>query len=162
MSVFDGLRHRARVWLHRDAYDSEMDEEVRHHLALDAAQQRGPDGRSAQDAEHIARRRFGNQTWHKEERRRVAGLAMLDGAALDARHLTRWLRRSPGFAVVSILTIALGIGVTTAVVSIADHVLIRSLPFRDEGRLMVMFEADGHGGFRLPSDRKGVVEGKVV
>ncbi|HEU4993728.1 MAG TPA: ABC transporter permease [Gemmatimonadaceae bacterium] len=151
MSVIDGLRHRVRVWLDRDAYDREMDEEVRHHLALDAAQHVGPDGRSASEAELIARRRFGNRTFHKEERRRVAGLAMFDGAALDARHLTRWLRRSPGFAALAILTIALGIGVTTAVVSIADHVLVRSLPFGDTDRLMMMVELDGHGGFRTPS-----------
>src|SRR5258705_2652060 len=151
MSVIDGLRHRVRVWLDRDAYDREMDEEVRHHLALDASQQRGQGVHSANDAAIIARRRFGNLTWHKEERRRAVGLNLLDGAALDARHMARGLRRSPGFAAIAILTIALGIGVTTAIVSIADHVLVRSLPFGDTGRLMMMLERDGHGGFRTPS-----------
>jgi putative ABC transport system permease protein len=87
-----------------------------------------------------------------EERRPNAGLHLLDGVALDAHHLLRSLRRSPGFAAAVVLTLALGIGVTTAVVSVADHVLLRSLPFRDPGRLMMMLEADDHGGYRLPSN----------
>jgi putative ABC transport system permease protein len=85
------------------------------------------------------------------DRRHATGLHFLDGVALDARHLVRSLRRSPGFAVAVVLTLALGIGATTAVVSVADHVLLRSLPFRDPSRLMMMLEADEHGAFRTPS-----------
>ena len=86
-----------------------------------------------------------------KEQRRAAELHLLHGVALDARHLLRSLRRSPGFAAAVVLTLAFGIGVTTAVVSVADHVLLRSLPFRDPNRLMMMLEADDHGGFRTPS-----------
>ena len=75
----------------------------------------------------------------------------LDTVRLDARHLVRAVRRSPGFAIVAIATLGLGIGATTAVVSVADHVLVRSLPFRDADRLMMMLESDAHGGFRTPS-----------
>jgi predicted permease len=145
MSFIDGLRHRMGVWLRRDEFEREMDAEMRHHLALDAIHHAGP------DAEHAARRRFGNLTWHQEECRKAAGLDAFDGASLDARHLLRSLRHAPGFATVSVLTLALGIGITTAVVSIADHVLLRSLPFRDSGRLVMMMERDPHGGLRTPS-----------
>jgi putative ABC transport system permease protein len=86
-----------------------------------------------------------------KEQPRAAELHLLHGFALDGRHLLRSLRRSPGFAAAVVLTLAFGIGVTTAVVSVADHVLLRSLPFRDPGRLMMMLEADDHGGFRTPS-----------
>ena len=151
MSLIDGLRHRLRVWLHRADYEREIDEEMRLHLSLDAAQQRGVDIGGTAEAAFAARRRFGNLTFLKEERRRVAGLDVLDGVALDGRHLLRSLRGSPGFAAVAILTLALGIGVTTAVVSITDHVLIRGLPFRDSGRLMMMLERDQHGAYRTPS-----------
>ena len=65
---------------------------------------------------------------------------MLNGFILDARHLVVSLRASPLFALIAILTIALGIGITTAVVGIADHVLVRGLPFRDSGRLVMMLE----------------------
>ena len=142
MSWFDGLRYRARTLLHPAAHERDADDEMRHHIELDAAQL---------DDRDRARRRFGNQTLYKEERRRAASLHLLDGLALDARHLARSLRRSPGFTLVVILTLAVGIGSTTAVVSVADHVLLRSLPFADSGRLMMMMERDEHGGFRVPS-----------
>lgn len=157
MSLIDGWRYRVQLWLNRDQYERDVDEETRLHLALDATQQGGPvDAASegaarAAHAAHAARRRFGNVTYMKEERRRAAGLDLLDGAALDARHLVRSLRGSPGFTAVAVVTLALGIGITTAAVSVADHVLVRGLPFRDSGRLMMMLERDDHGAFRTPS-----------
>ena len=67
------------------------------------------------------------------------------------RHAIRSLARSPGFAIVSILTLALGIGATTAVVSVVDHVLLHALPFRDADRLVLLLERDAHGAMRTPS-----------
>src|SRR4051812_15679050 len=83
--------------------------------------------------------------------RRLEMSSVIDNLVLDARHVLRTLRTSPLFAVIAVLTIGLGVGITTAVVSIADHVLVRGLPFRDSGRLMMMLERDEHGGFRGPS-----------
>ena len=141
MSFMDGLRYRIRVLLRPDEVEREMDEEQLHHLALD----------SAQHSRQAARKRFGNPTIHAEERRRASGVDLFDQLRLDARHMLRALRRAPGFALVAIATLGLGIGATTAVVSVADHVLVRSLPFHDAGRLMMMLETDAHGGFRTPS-----------
>ena len=76
---------------------------------------------------------------------------MLNGAIQDVRHTLRGLIRAPGFALAAILTLTLGIGVTTAIVSIVDHVVFHSLPFRDADRLMVMLERSDRGGFRPPS-----------
>jgi putative ABC transport system permease protein len=150
MSFIDGWRHRIRVWLRSDDYLRELDDEVAHHLALDAASLRGRVG-GGSDAERQARRRFGNVTRYKEEHRRAAGLAAFDGLLLDVRHLLRSLRGAPGFALTAILILGLGIGATTAVVSIADHVLLRSLPYRDAGRLVMLLERDQHAGRRTPS-----------
>jgi putative ABC transport system permease protein len=69
----------------------------------------------------------------------------------DARHMLRSLRRTPGFTLVAILTLTLGIGVTTTIVSVVDHVLLRSLPFYDAGRLMMLLERGDRGGLRGPS-----------
>jgi putative ABC transport system permease protein len=144
MSVLDGVRHRVRVWTQRADYERQLDEEMRLHLTLDAEQH-------AERGAHGARRRFGNVTYLKEETRRVAGLSTFDGMLQDARHLFRSLGRSPGFAIVAILTLALGIGATTAVVSIVDHVLVNALPFRDANRLVMMMERGERGGLRTPS-----------
>src|SRR5688572_8856876 len=73
------------------------------------------------------------------------------GLALDLRHLLRSLRASPLFAAIAVLTIALGVGVTTAAVSIADTLLVRALPFRDDARLVMMLERDVSGADRTPS-----------
>ena len=148
MSVIDGLRHRMQVWAHRSTYERGIEDEMRFHLSLDAARQPGPD---AVTSAWSAKRRFGNVTYMKEESRSAAGLAALDGVIQDARHLVRSLARSPGFAIAAVVTLALGIGTTTATLSIVDHVLFHSLPFREPDRLMMMLERDEHGGLRPPS-----------
>src|SRR6185295_6126642 len=107
MSWVDGLRHRLSVWFRPTAFDREIAEEMTHHLDLDAAQQQGSTPASLE-----ARRRFGNRTYYTEERRTMTGIHFLDGIMVDARHLLRSLRHSPGFALVAILTLAVGIGVT--------------------------------------------------
>lgn len=141
MSFIDGLRHRIAVLRQRGRYQRAIDDEIRFHLELDASHH----------AEADARRRFGNVTYLREETRHAAGLDVLDGITQDTRHLVRSLRGAPGFAAVAIVTLALGIGATTAVLSVVDHVLVHSLPFRDAGRLMMMMERDERGGFRPPS-----------
>ncbi len=142
MSWLDALRHRTRTLLRPDDFERESDEEMAHHLDLDALQQRG---------QVSALKRYGNRAYYKEERRQAAGLHLVDGVVLDTRQLLRSLRRSPAFAAIVILTLAVGIGLVTAIVSITDHILLRSLPFRDADRLMMMLERDEHGGLRTPS-----------
>jgi predicted permease len=84
--------------------------------------------------------------------RRTSHIAIMK----DFRYLLRTLRRSPGHASAIILTLALGIGATTAIVSVVDYVLLRHLPFDDAGRLVMMVETDGKGGFRVPSNPTAV------
>jgi predicted permease len=148
MSRLDGWRHRLRVMLGRSTYERDLDEEIRFHLDLASAE--ATNAHSEPDA-ILARRRFGNVAYHKEETRRMAGFDLLDQTAQDVRHLLRGLRRTPAFTVVAVLTLALGIGATTAVMSIVDHVLLHPLPLRDADRLMTVFEQHDGGGARLPS-----------
>lgn len=154
MSVIDGLVHRLNVWRGRATYERDIDDEMRFHMALDTEHQaarHGSDAASAASAVSAARRRFGNVAYFKEETRQAAGLHVLDGAVHDGRHLVRSLLRAPGFTTVVVLTLALGIGATTAVLSIVDHVLLHSLPFHDPNRLVAMYERDEHGEIRGPS-----------
>ena len=117
MSWLDGLRYRARTLLHPLDHARESEEEAAWHVELDTLQQR--------DAS-TARRRFGNRTYHVEERRRAAGLAMFDTIAQDTRYAWRSLRRSPGFTVAVIVTLALGIGINAATFSMLDALFLRT------------------------------------
>src|SRR3954470_5343606 len=117
MSWIDGVRHRLHSLLRPGDYAREAEDEAGFHLDLDAMQQRDQ-GR--------ARRRFGNRTYYMEERRQVAGLALLDGLRQDAAYAWRSIRRSPGFTAAVIATLALGIGVNAATFSMLDSLLLRA------------------------------------
>jgi putative ABC transport system permease protein len=131
MSLFDAVRYRLRILLRPGAFREERAEEIDHHLELESAEQRDAD-----DARLAARRAFGNVTFASEERRMISGLAAFDSAEQDLRFVTRLLRRRATFAVVTIATIALGIGAAASIYSVADAVLFRSLAFPDPERLM--------------------------
>jgi len=69
-------------------------------------------------------------------------LHFLDDLRADVVYAARWLRRSPGFATAAILSLALGIGANAAIFSLMNVVLLRSLPVRDPGRLVVLVTRD--------------------
>jgi hypothetical protein len=101
---------------------------VRRGMAPDAARAR-------------AEREFGSVVRTREDVRDARGLTPLDDLARDARFAARVLRRDPGFTTVAVLTLALGIGASTAVFSVVDGVLLRPLPFSEPDRLVAVYEA---------------------
>ena len=150
MSFLHALRHRLAVLVRGDAYSRDLADEMRFHLELDAEQDARA-GISSSAARDAARRRFGNVTYLGEEARRQTLLPVLDDLVQDARYAARAFVRTPGFTLAAVLTLALGIGATTAIFSIVDGVLLRSLPYRDPGRVVNLFEVSDNGGYRLPS-----------
>jgi putative ABC transport system permease protein len=124
--------------LSRGQRERELDAEFADHLAREAAALE-EQGWSAEAARQEARRRFGSLSTNKDEVRAQRFGAVAESVVRDARFGGRWLRRSPGFTAAALLTLALGLGATTAVFSILDTVLLRPLPYRDDRELVTLW-----------------------
>lgn len=139
-----------RLWLKlqrlvKPARDAELDQELRLHLELLEEQHRSA-GLTAEQARLAARRQFGNRTIIQETSRDLFSFRWVDDLARDLRYATRSLSRNPGFTCVAVLTLALGIGATTAMFSVVNGVLLDPLPYPDEERLVeLVHEAPGLG-----------------
>jgi putative ABC transport system permease protein len=117
-----------------------MEREMAFHvdsLARDYAR----DGLSDVDAQRAARRQFGNLTRLKERGHDERTMRGVEDVARDVRHAARGLRRSPGFSLAVILTLALGIGGNTAVFSVVDQLLLRPLPYPEGEQLVIVEES---------------------
>ncbi|HEX9727083.1 MAG TPA: ABC transporter permease [Gemmatimonadales bacterium] len=108
-----------------------------------------------------ARRRFGAEVAHREGVREAWGIGVVTDLWADGWHALRQLRRHPGFAGVSILTLALGIGATVALASVVQGLMLRPLPFPDEDRLVVFWSQFDWRGveFDFVAERAGAYEG---
>jgi predicted permease len=144
----------------------DVDEELRFHLEMrtrELVEQGVPPG----EAREMAVRQFGDVTYTKQycvaqdEHReaRVRHLLMFDELGQDLRFALRRLRKSPGFAVVTILTLALGIGANTAVFSLVNATLLRPLPFDDPDRLVFVYEGFQNAGIvKIPNSPPDIVD----
>jgi predicted permease len=144
MRWMDGLAMRARMLFGRGKAAARLDEELRFHLDRQIAENIAA-GMSAEDARTAALRTFGNPALLRDQTRATWSWAWLESMAQDARYGVRSLWRAPGFAATVIGTLALGIGAAAAMFTVVDHVLLRPLPFRDSGRLVLMHEGDRTG-----------------
>lgn len=128
---------RLRYLLSRSRHDAELREEIEAHRALgqDALEQQGL---SAEEARQASRRALGNVALALDDARDVWVLRTLDSVAQDVRTAFRGLRKSPGFALVAIGTLALGIGANTALFTIFSSLILRPLPVRDPGALALL------------------------
>ena len=149
--------HRAWALLRRRSAETELSDELRFHIEQETEAAIAA-GMSPAEARREALRRFGGLERFKEECRDVRGVRPLEDLIQDLRHGARGLRARPGFTVVAVLTLALGIGATTAIFSAVDGVLLKPLPYADQQRIIAisLHDPDEHN----PSS--GVEYGTVV
>ena len=122
--------------------EQDLERELRSHLEL-ASDEYEEIGLSPEEARRAARMALGNTTKVKEEVREMWSWARLNIVVQDVRHSMRTLRKSSGFATTAFLTLALGIGASTAVFTVVDSVILRPLAYRDSGSLVVLWERVG-------------------
>jgi putative ABC transport system permease protein len=120
----------------------ELSAEIRQHLEM-RTEELIAEGMAARDARYAAQREFGNPAL-LEERGREVWEFRFDRWWADARFALRQLRKSPAFTIVAVCTLAIGIGAVTAVFSIVQTILLRSLPFHDPSRLVRLHEDMEH------------------
>jgi len=139
------LLFRLRTLFRRKSMEAALDEEVQSHLRM-AAQERMEQGEPCEQARASALREFGNVVLVKDVTRGMWGWAWLDQLLQDVRFGLRMLARNPGFTVVAVLTLALGIGANTAVFTLIDALMLKALPVEKPEQL-ALFGDGGRRGF---------------
>src|SRR3954466_6761867 len=124
-------------WRWRQREEEELDREIEVHLALEVEDQLEA-GVPLRDAQLAARRAFGSVAATKEELKDMRTGAALERLWQETRHAARRLRRSPVFALATVLTLALAIGANAAIFAVVYRVVLNPLPYGDSGRLVAL------------------------
>lgn len=141
MRSFDRFTMRLRMLFGRGAAVRQLDEELRFHLERQIAENRAA-GMSPNEARTAALRTFGNPALLRDETRASWNWSGIEQFFRDVRYGIRTLRRTPFFALIAVLVMALGIGANVALFTVVRGILLKPLPFKDPDRLMMLYESD--------------------
>jgi hypothetical protein len=134
--MLNDLRFRLRALLHRNVVESELDQELRFHFEHEVEKHIRA-GMTAEEARRLTRLTFGGHEQVKEDCRAARGTDLFETLFQDIQYGLRIHRKGPSFFVIAALTLALGIGASTAVFSLVNTILLKSSPYPNAGRVMV-------------------------
>jgi predicted permease len=146
--MLSGLKMALRALLRRSRTENELDEELNYHIEQQAEQNIRL-GMNPEEARFAARRAFGGVEQAKERSRDARGVRWLEDLWQDLRYGARMLAKNPGFTLAAALTLALGIGANTAIFSLFNSVVFRTLPVRDPNQVVKLsqfYRATGAAG----------------
>lgn len=144
MSRLGEWGRRFGMLMRREHVANDLQDEIQLHLEL-RRQQQVDAGAAPNDAAAAARRRFGNPTLLREQSYTAWGWSWLETLAQDIFYGIRAMLRSPGITLVALLSLALGIGANTAIFSLMDAIMLRSLPVKNPQQLVLLGDADSNG-----------------
>ena len=139
MRLFTQLRIQIEMLFGRGKAAAQLDDELRFHIDRQIEENIAA-GMSTEEARCAALRTFGNPALLREQTRATWSGNWLESLLRDLRYGLRTLRRTPGFSLIAIAVMSLCIGATTSLFTVVRSVLLRPLPFRDPGRLVMLYE----------------------
>jgi putative ABC transport system permease protein len=132
------LWRRILYYCRRSSFDRDLEEEVRFHLEM-KTEEKLSSGMAPEEAAAAARREFGNQILLQEVSREMWRFSLVETLGQDLLYGLRTMLKRPGFTLAAVLSLALGIGANTAVFSVINAILVRSLPYREPQSLILVW-----------------------
>lgn len=141
MRWFDVLAMKIAMLFRRQTAATQLDDELHFHLERQIAENRER-GMAPDEARYAALRAFGNPALLRDETRGTWNWHGIEQFLREIRYAVRTLSRTPGFAIIAIVVMALGIGSSVALFTVVRGVILKPLPFKDPDRLMMVYEND--------------------